>query len=169
MCPWTPVENPPNISLKGHAELERRPHLGWVSSARMLQLRPGQCATGHDGGVGGQPRRIDASAPIAAPHRCVSPSRRGTRSALGFAQTCRAVTAGYDRRMRYVCCMPAGHITASAPIATPSRRGTRSALRCAQTCRAVSRVRPACCMPAGHARAHTHDVCVCVFVRVQYI
>ena len=122
----------------------------------MLQLRPGQCATGHDGGVGGQPRRIDASAPIAAPHRCVSPSRRGTRSALGFAQTCRAVTAGYDRRMRYVCCMPAGHITASAPIATPSRRGTRSALRCAQTCRAVSRVRPACCMPAGHARAHTH-------------
>ena len=123
----------------------------------MLQLRPGQCATGHDGGVGGQPRRIDASAPIAAPHRCFSPSRRGTRSALRFAQTCRAVTAGYDRRMRYVCCMPAGHITASAPIATPSRRGTRSALRCAQTCRAVSRVRPACCMPAGHARAHTHD------------
>ena len=54
MCPWTPVENPPNISLKGHAELGR-PHLGWVSSARMLQLRPGQCATGHDGGVGGQP------------------------------------------------------------------------------------------------------------------
>ena len=44
-----------------------------VSSARMLQLRPGQCATGHDGGVGGQPRRIAASAPIAAPHRCVSP------------------------------------------------------------------------------------------------
>ena len=60
-----------------------------------------------------------------------SPSRRGTRSALGFAQTCRAVTAGYDRRMRYVCCMPAGHITASAPIATPSRRGAHSALRLA--------------------------------------
>ena len=141
-----------------------------VSSARMLQLRPGQCATGHDGGVGGQPRRIDASAPIAAPHRCVSPSRRGTRSALGFAQTCRAVTAGYDRRMRYVCCMPAGHITASAPIATPSRRGTRSALRCAQTCRAVSAGydrHAAVCLQG--MRAHTHRMCVCVFVRVQYM
>ena len=78
-----------------------------VSSARMLQLRPGQCATGHDGGVGGQPRRIDASAPIAAPHRCVSPSRRGTRSALRCAQTCRAVS-----RVRPACCMPAGHARA---------------------------------------------------------
>jgi hypothetical protein len=28
-------------------------HLGWVSSARMLQLRPGQRATGHEGCEGG--------------------------------------------------------------------------------------------------------------------
>ena len=95
-----------------------------VSSARMLQLRPGQCATGHDGGVGGQPRRIAASAPIAAPHRCVSPSRRGTRSALRCAQTCRAVSAGYD-------------------------------------------LHAAVCLQG--MRAHTHRMCVCVFVRVQYM
>ena len=47
----------------------------------MLQLRPGQCATGHDGGVGGQPRRIAASDPIAAPHRCQLPYKLCTIAA----------------------------------------------------------------------------------------